>query len=1619
MADTYRGLTIRIGGDATSLQKALRSVNGSISATEQQLRKMKKALEMDPENMGAMVTNLRLLGQRAVEAQQKLAQMRASVVELSKQKVELLGGAKSVKTLRELSDATRDANARAAEAKRNYAEVVEQLARVKSEIKRLTGIDLDKELNPDETVEAMRQLGMISDDVADSYARLRSSYESAFNENEIAKAVQGFDNLRSDIVSTDAEAQSLARRFSELSRAWRDVDFGDGLDDHLKRVDRAAEDVNDELRRLDSALGLDDGNIDAIAMKLRDMQEASTLADRKLELLGEKLSRMDDAGIGRISESTQDAALAAQKAADGYDEATAAVTKLRGELAELESRQSMLDAKGAVGTDEYRELGDRIQGARQQLERLVDAQREAKATVDTANQVQEYRELQTQIVETRSQQNKLNDEMREMSRFSGITQGSLVSLGMSMSTSVTPAMVALGRGMVTSSRDIDAAYRDMRKTVNGTEEDFENLRQAAIDFSATNVTSADQILSIQAIGGELGVATDDLEIFAETVSNLDVASNLGAEEAATALGQLDNILTDLDGSTMPNFADALVRLGNNGASTESQIADIASRIGAMGSIIGMSTPDILAWASTIASTGQGTEAAGTAISNTMRDIETAVAKGGEDLEGFAKVAGMSAEDFARSWNETPTDALHAFIDGLNNIEDSGGSALKTLQDLDINAARQTQTIQGLMQMIGGLDDNLAMSRDAWNGVSDEWGEAGDAAREAERKAEGFSGSLSRLQNMAQNLGSVFGEALVPMIDGVSDVLGTLYDWFVDLPDGAKQTVVAVGGIVAAFGPLMLLGKGVGELFDGVKDGIKNISNVSKAKRGLGDLADAASDATTSFGGMGTTLKGLLVGGGIALAIGGITALITEMQKAKEHAELVEKATKGLSDACRIAGSDASDGAEGIETMAEALADNDAALEDTLQRNADLADSFEELNKKTMASTKELDVAKGVIASYAGKTDLTKAQLADLETAIETLNSACGTNFDIVKDADGSYQIYEDGVRKTKEEIYKLIEAQKQQIRFDAQKQKLSDLYEAQVEDLDNYTGALADQETAQKDYSSALSDVRREFKKLGKDYDQYIADMSSGDLSRINPWNDFLSGQYQNNDLLDAMGDLNQSADDLDHASKQVKEFGDEYDKTCQRIDDVNASIRDGQIMADQSVESFGDLAKVLNGAAGTFGADELGMEEFVSALEDSGHSLDQWKNMSESDLIAVASYWKKTGGDVNAIMTQLGIDITGNAASVRNALLAMNDGEVAAALEGAGVDIGNFSLAMANAGITSETLNEIGSASFSALAANCGGSIDTLIWMIQNYNATNLGSKTADLEANPAPLIDAQNRIYLWNGSVLKTQTGQTVVDASSLKLANDEVLEWNSEGLPTINGTAMAKYDQVELANGEFLTWNGTYLEDQQGNVYVDEVQLTDCLGNQAEWNDNRLKPISGTVYCNYDELTAALGSIQSLKAQNGYTATVHLNTVKTTTNRVVTENVSSGSKPKSAPASLAPMSLTRVVVPSPAVSAQVPVVSSGPLSTMSRSGAASVARALSDDPGSYARAVTDEVRDAVVASRTVVVNGGGDSNSDVIRAIERLERKLPSIISESAPEAMPRDFIRGVKKAVRMDA
>lgn len=1401
---------------------------------------MTQALKMDPGNTDAIEKNLELVGQRAVEASSRLNQLKRAVKDVGSQKVSLEGGEQSVKTIKQLSDETEDAALRASRAKEAYGQVVEQLARVKSEIQGLTGVDLDKELNPDETVESLRRAGQITDELASKYSELRTAYHEAFNENETAKAVNGFEDLRVEVTRTEAEVNSLSRQFSELSRESAMGQFGNGLDDQLKQIDSAAKQASDSLERASKALELDPTNVSAAEQKMRSLAESSDLSQMKVDLLRQKLARMDEAGIGKAASETRDIALEAERAASSYEEATAQVVRCKGEIESMVTAQNRLSAAGDFG-DEYKELTSSIEGARQELARLEAAQDSAKSSMDTAQQVQEYNQLKTAIAEAESEASGFKSQMKGSQGILSSMSGALMSLGLSLSTSVTPALASLVSYAIQSASDIDSAYRDMRKTVNGTEEDFVALRDAAIDFSMTNVTSADQILSIQAIGGELGVATKDLQTFSETVSNLDVATNINAEDAAADLGQLSNILNDLNGDTMPNFADALVRLGNNGASTESQIADISSRMGAMASIVGMTTPEILAWSSTIASTGQGAEAAGTAISNTIRDIETAVAKGGDDLQAFADVAGMSAKDFASAWESSPSDAMYAFIQGLNRIEDDGGSALVTLSELGINAARQTQTIQGLMQMINGtsdgvtsLADNLRMSEDAWNGVSDEWGEAGDAAREAGKKAEGFSGSIQILQNTAQALAAEFGESLAPAIKLLTDILQGAYGIVENLPDGFKQTVVAVGGMVAALGPAILLFRSIGEFAGDLKKISTGMKTASKAADGLGS---AVSGAATGLGG----LKGALIGLGIGAVAAGVTALVSQFSKMQEEERLAERATIGLSEACKAADASMAQTSDSTKSAAENLRDMQEANDGTRERLADLADQFDDLNATTGATIQRLDDARYAIENYAGSGNLTAQEVGELKSAIEYLNSELGTNYSVVRDSDGTYQVMEDGAIAAKDAIYELIEAQKQQAIATAQQQKLESLYEEQAKALDTYNEAYQKYADAMARYNSAEE------------------------------------GSYE----------WGAAHDEAMRYKEEVDEAAESLDGLNENIDSVNESLGNQQAAASGAYEGLDKLLIESQGVEKALGSDSDVILDFSDALEEAGISVDYLSTLTDRQLGDLANQWKASGGDMAYAMEQAGIHTTQAAQDINNALSSMSNGEVAAALEASGVNIYQFSEAMANAGISAEQLNAIGSENFAALAANCGGNIDTLIWMLQNYNAQPIYDKNGNITADTTQLIDAQGQVYTWNGTRLLTQSGGVVMSVGELTDANGDVAQWNDSGqLVDKNGNVYVNDSQLTDASGKVLTWNGTNLVDQDGNVYIDEVQLTDCLGNMVTWNGTTLKKIDGDVYCDYSELTAALSSIDALKRQDGYTATVHVNTVQTTTKRTVVE-------------------------------------------------------------------------------------------------------------------------------------
>lgn len=1335
MAETYKGLTIRIGGETTGLQRALKSADSAIASTNTQLRKMTQALKMDPSSTKALNSQLDLMGDKAVQTANRVSKLQDALRKVSSDHVEIDFGddriETTIQTVRQLMQGTADVSERAADAAARYNDVNAELEKLYRSINKAAqasdefGEEFDLRDHVDDIdilSDRLIEMGAATEKDISKLKALRSVWEEAFTENEIGKALTKVRDLENELTKAEAAARKAAQEFVRMSLETSRMELSGDLDRQLERVQASAKDATTALQRAEQALKIDPGNADAAVEAMRQLQQSATLAQRKLELMESKLSRLDTNGIGAIASSTDDAADAARVAAQRFEELTVQVDKAKADLKELSDTQKHMSDRGETQTDEYRQLSVQIQNATNEVRELEAAQRQARDAAETAQQVQEYRELEGQIAQTRAELSQYNAEAKSLtSPGKMLSSNTLMELGMTLSTSVTPAIVAMGAYAIDAANDIDSAYRDMRKTVNGTEEDFEALRQAAVDFSTTHVTSADQILAIQAIGGELGVAVDDLETFATTVSNLEVATDLDADEAATALGQLDNIMSDLNGSTMPAFSDALVRLGNNGASTESQIVEIAKRIGAMGSIVGMSTPEVLAWASSIASTGQNAEAAGTAISNTMSDLETAVAGGGEALEAFAQVSGMSAQQFADTWNADPSTAMKSFIEGLVRIEDSGGSADATLQDLGITAVRQKQAIEGLMQTIGGLDENLQMSNNAWNGVSDQWGEAGDAANEAEKKAEGFSGAISRMQNVAQVLASELGESLTPMIDAVADALGELGQWFASMPDSFKQFVAGAGAITAALGPFLLFSRAISSMKKDLTAFRTTMSAVSSA---LGVAESSTSALTGTLGG----LKGGLVGLGVAVAAVGLTAFISTAAEAAREAENFSKATDGLADA--------TDRAQGLNDLTVDIEDYGNKANEASKSADELAESIaksvDTINENTAAAetqVAQLTAAQQIINKYAGQTDLTADAQGRLEWAIGLVNDQLGLSITATDVANDSYTNQEGVVSDLTDTINGLIEAKKNEAKVNAYQENLTELYKQQIDAADTLV-------EKQKAFNEQVE------------------------------W-------YQRN------GDF--SYDEAVEAAWEAPE-GKELKESQEMFDGLNESIRVQEGELGSLVGAASEAADAYDALSGSMDSGKFAL--FSAELADSGTSFDMlsddlrelgagtiaFSQLSSEQLSELASAYNGQADSIKDKLAELNVSTT----ETRNAMVdsfASLGAEVPAYLESLGYNLDDLAGYLIMAGVSTEQLASLGVSNFNALATEAGGDINTLIALITGYNNTPIIDKHGNITTEYTTLRDANGQIYIWNGSVLKTINGEVIADSTTLQPTIEEM--------------------------------------------------------------------------------------------------------------------------------------------------------------------------------------------------------------------------------------------------------
>lgn len=1011
---------------------------------------MAEAYKTDPNNTDALTKAQELYAQAVLNATERVSEQQAILDKYEAERAEIEA----------FTDTSKSAQQQLNEMAVAHAHASEEVARLEGEEARLTEV-MNKTKNAvDEVARALDEAG--DDDLEHTIAdgeeyesaeaaieAIRTKLVAAREEEarfakgeELAKKRKEWEEASTGVVEWTAKAtdarvagerlantdvtpkydddmagrlQKMADEIERVSAA--DMGMGDQLDD-IKNFDMAVQEAVKRVKELDAELKKDPDNQDTKTARAQAIATATELATREMQKLNVAIEQMKSGNIDKVAISTGEVAYRLAAAKTAFNEAVATLGGYEGALKRVSDELTKLQSKPmSTRTDEDRQ---RIEQLIAEYERLKEAIKAAQTAADDAGQELVKAQSTQTFADATSQSERLKYTLEDLGRTAEETHQrdatpKVDSAAFMQSVNmIANAMKRLSGEIISSSNTIDSAYRDMRKTVNGTEDEFESLLNAAIKFSQTSITSADTMLEMQALGGQLGVLTEDLEQFGRITSSLDIATDMDADDIALRLGQVANVLSlDIDG--MQGFSDALVRLGNNMPAQESAIMNVAQRLSAVASTANFSGAEILAWSAAIASTGQRSEAAATAIGNTISGIESAVAEGGDDIQAFATVAGRSSEDFVRAWKESPTDALRAFLEGLQNINSQGESAVAALENMGITGVRQQQTLLGLSKTVGSLDKALEISEDAWNGVTDQWGQAGDAANEAEKKSAGFSGALAIMQNNASNLAASLGDGFIPAMKIASDVMRIITDVLNEMPAPMKTAIVSIGGIATVLGTVVPV--------------------VGQFSKGWAAAAQAAVDSGGSLGGLVAKLTGLeasMVSAGEAagtLSIGmtalgtvGIAAFVTALTfavssiaDAIEKQQELEAATTGLESAMSnssVAYEAYSTGAEGAATSTRDLI---SETDELISKQAELAQQMTDMWGEIGTKEAVLDSYVQRILQLSDQLTLTKEEQAELNAAVEAFNDTTGSNLEIVNEVTGS-------LSKSSEEIENIASA---------------------------------------------------------------------------------------------------------------------------------------------------------------------------------------------------------------------------------------------------------------------------------------------------------------------------------------------------------------------------------------------------------------------------------------------------------------------------------------------------------------------------------------------------------------------------------------------------------------------
>lgn len=548
------------------------------------------------------------------------------------------------------------------------------------------------------------------------------------------------------------------------------------------------------------------------------------------------------------------------------------------------------------------------------------------------------------------------------------------SFGSKLMLGITAPLTVMGGVAVKTAASFDDSMRQVQSVTGATGDQFEMLRQQAIDLGADTAWSASESASAMKYLGMAGLTVN--EVYEATPQMLSLAS-AGVMDLATAAEIATNVLSgfNLKVEDLAHVSDVLAQASRSSNTSVEQLGSAMAYVGPVASAANQSLEMTTAAIQVMSNAGiQGTMA-GTALRGALTSLMTPTSEARDILASY----GITAAEVNPEIN-----SLSEIIDVLGNSGISSADAMALFGD------RAGPAMLTLLAAGSQSIDEYTASLEDCDGVAQEM---------AETMEGGAGGAFRQLEGQVETLSITFGDLIADAIMPVVVAIGDMADWLSHLDEGTQRVIVVTAMFAAGLGPALWA---VGRLASGVG----TLITVYGAYQASTIAATIATKGLTVA--IMTNPVGLAAVGVTALAVA-LLPLILHTNDARDSQVEYNKALADAPDATKVADDELNNY---IETLIRARDETRASI-DVIEGNITAEDK---LNRSVLAQIYALkgltDEQKVALASQK------KLKLAEEDAAIAIYKTEQATR----KLASGAKMAYDEAsksVTNHKKEVSRL------------------------------------------------------------------------------------------------------------------------------------------------------------------------------------------------------------------------------------------------------------------------------------------------------------------------------------------------------------------------------------------------------------------------------------------------------------------------------------------------------------------------------------------------------------------------------------------------------------------------